>query len=52
MNFSIFVGSTEETVLCGVTAVRLVSSGEFDNAVTVAVRPASEEDVAAVVCGL
>ncbi|CAB3369546.1 Hypothetical predicted protein [Cloeon dipterum] len=45
-------GSTEETVLCGVTAVRLVSSGEFDNAVTVAVRPASEEDMAAVVCGL
>ncbi|XP_059478881.1 corticotropin-releasing factor-binding protein [Neocloeon triangulifer] len=45
-------GSTEETVLCGVTAVRLVSSGDFDNAVTVAVRPASEDDLAAVVCGL
>ncbi|KAF4526472.1 hypothetical protein B566_EDAN015134 [Ephemera danica] len=45
-------GSTEETILCGVTAVRLVSSGGFDNAVTVALRPASEEDVANLVCGL
>ncbi|GLG93021.1 Uncharacterized protein GBIM_00530 [Gryllus bimaculatus] len=45
-------GSTVETILCGVSAVRLVSSGEFDNAVTVAVRQASEDDIdaASVVC--
>ncbi|XP_075231482.1 corticotropin-releasing factor-binding protein [Lycorma delicatula] len=43
-----------ETILCGVTTVRLVSSGEFDNAVTVAVKQAGEDDIptATLVCGL
>lgn len=43
-----------ETILCGVTTVRLVSSGEFDNAVTVQVRQAGEDDIATatLVCGL
>ncbi|CAH0387862.1 unnamed protein product [Bemisia tabaci] len=43
-----------ETIFCGVTTVRLVSSGEFDNAVTIAVRPAEENDIptASLVCGL
>ncbi|XP_049770633.1 corticotropin-releasing factor-binding protein [Schistocerca cancellata] len=47
-------GSTEETIFCGVTAVRLVSSGDFDNAVTVSVRQAAEDDIpaATLVCGL
>ncbi|KAI5699061.1 hypothetical protein M8J75_015842 [Diaphorina citri] len=43
-----------ETILCGVTTVRLVSSGEFDNAVTVALTPAQVEDLdaASLVCGM
>ncbi|XP_063227583.1 corticotropin-releasing factor-binding protein isoform X2 [Bacillus rossius redtenbacheri] len=46
-------GSTLETILCEVTTVRLVSSGQFDNSVTVSLRQAGEEDVseAALVCG-
>ncbi|XP_071449380.1 corticotropin-releasing factor-binding protein [Hetaerina americana] len=39
-------GSTVETILCGVSSVRLVSSGWFDNAVTVALREAADQDVA------
>ncbi|XP_067000519.2 corticotropin-releasing factor-binding protein [Anabrus simplex] len=47
-------GSTMETILCGVSAVRLVSSGEFENAVTVAVRQAHEGDLdtASVICDM
>lgn len=43
-----------ETILCGVTTVRLVSSGEFDNMVTVALTPAQAEDFdsASLVCGI
>ncbi|XP_054280444.1 corticotropin-releasing factor-binding protein [Macrosteles quadrilineatus] len=43
-----------ETILCGVTTVRLVSSGEFDNAVTIQLRQADEEDIpsASLICGL
>uniref|UniRef100_A0A8D8V560 Corticotropin-releasing factor-binding protein n=1 Tax=Cacopsylla melanoneura TaxID=428564 RepID=A0A8D8V560_9HEMI len=43
-----------ETILCGVTTVRLVSSGDFDNAVTVAVTPAEVDDLdaASLVCGM
>uniref|UniRef100_A0A1B6L1H7 Corticotropin-releasing factor binding protein C-terminal domain-containing protein n=1 Tax=Graphocephala atropunctata TaxID=36148 RepID=A0A1B6L1H7_9HEMI len=43
-----------ETIFCGVTTVRLVSSGEFDNAVTVQLRQADEEDIpsASLICGL
>ncbi|KAL1452440.1 hypothetical protein WDU94_006673 [Cyamophila willieti] len=43
-----------ETILCGVTTVRLVSSGDFDNAVTVAVAPAEVDDLdaASLVCGM
>ncbi|PSN38852.1 hypothetical protein C0J52_26351 [Blattella germanica] len=46
--------STVETIFCGVTTVRVVSSGEFDNAVTVALRQAGEEDImeASLICGL
>ncbi|XP_046404777.1 corticotropin-releasing factor-binding protein [Ischnura elegans] len=39
-------GSTVETIMCGVSTVRLVSSGWFDNAVTVALREAADQDVA------
>nr|CAD7449013.1 unnamed protein product [Timema bartmani] len=47
-------GSTIETIFCGVTTVRLVSSGQFDNSVTVALRQAGEDDIldASLVCGL
>lgn len=50
----IFTEKVVETIFCGVTTVRLVSSGEFDNAVTIAVRPAEENDIptASLVCGL
>ncbi|KAG8305826.1 hypothetical protein J6590_060840 [Homalodisca vitripennis] len=43
-----------ETIFCGVTTVRMVSSGEFDNAVTVQLRQAGEEDInsASLICGL
>jgi hypothetical protein len=47
-------GSTQQTILCGVTTVRLVSSGQFDNAVTVTLRPAGEDDIlsANLICSL
>ncbi|XP_073972433.1 corticotropin-releasing factor-binding protein isoform X2 [Rhodnius prolixus] len=43
-----------ETVLCGVSTVRLVSSGEYDNMVTLAIRQAKEEELmtASVACPL
>lgn len=40
-----YPGPLLETVLCGIATVRLVSSGEYDNSVTVAVRQASEQDL-------
>ncbi|XP_046426662.1 corticotropin-releasing factor-binding protein [Neodiprion fabricii] len=44
----------ENVMGCGVTSVRLVSSGLFDNSVTVAVRPATENDIidANLICGV
>jgi len=50
----IFPGSTVQTVFCEVTTVRLVSSGQFDNAVTLALRQADVDDdiEASLVCGL
>jgi hypothetical protein len=43
-----------QTIFCGVTTVRLVSSGQFDNAVTVMLRQAGEDDImeANLICGL
>lgn len=43
-----------QTVFCGVTTVRLVSSGHYDNSVTMALRQAAEDDIAegSLVCGL
>lgn len=37
--------------MCGVTTVRLVSSGQFHNAVTVAVTPTDGEATPTLVCG-
>ena len=50
----IFPGSTVQTVFCEVTTVRLESSGQFDNAVTLAVRQADVDDdiEASLVCSL
>ncbi|XP_044743033.1 corticotropin-releasing factor-binding protein isoform X2 [Chrysoperla carnea] len=44
----------QHTIFCGVTTIRLVSSGLFDNSVTVAVRKATEDDIleATHICGL
>ncbi|XP_060842058.1 corticotropin-releasing factor-binding protein [Rhopalosiphum padi] len=39
-----------ETIMCGVTTVRLVSSGQFHNAVTVAVTPPDVEATPSLVC--
>jgi len=39
-----------ETIMCGVTTVRLVSSGQFHNAVTVAVTPPDVEATPTLVC--
>jgi hypothetical protein len=41
-------------VFCGVTTVRLVSSGRYDNWVTVAVREAADDDIVegSLMCGL
>jgi hypothetical protein len=49
-----FPGSTAHTVFCGVTTVRLVSSGRYDNRVTVAVREAADDDIVegSLMCGL
>lgn len=33
-----------ELIACGTTTVRLVSSGSFDNSVTVAIRQLTDED--------
>ncbi|CAH1404057.1 unnamed protein product [Nezara viridula] len=38
-----YPGHLVETVLCGIATIRLVSSGEFDNAVTVGISQATEE---------
>lgn len=40
-----YPGPLVESVLCGTATVKLVSSGEYDNSVTVAVRQASEQDL-------
>ncbi|XP_025418372.1 corticotropin-releasing factor-binding protein [Sipha flava] len=40
-----------ETIMCGVTTVRLVSSGQFHNAVTVAVAPTDGGATPTLVCG-
>ncbi len=40
-----FSGASEETIACGVTTVRLVSSGNRRNVVQVAIRPAEEEEL-------
>lgn len=51
---NIFVSFPEhsvETIMCGVTTVRLVSSGQFHNAVTVAVTPTDGETTPTLVCG-
>ncbi|BES95911.1 corticotropin releasing hormone Hypothetical protein protein [Nesidiocoris tenuis] len=40
-----YPGHISETILCGVSSVTLVSSGEYDNSATVAVRQATEEDI-------
>lgn len=37
--------STEETIACGITTVRLVSSGRHHNVATVSIRSAGEEDL-------
>lgn len=44
----------ENVMGCGVTSIRLVSSGVFENSVTVAVRPANENDIldANLICGV
>lgn len=39
-----------ETIICGVTTVRLVSSGQFHNSVTVAVTPPDAEAEPTLVC--
>ncbi|XP_050421765.1 corticotropin-releasing factor-binding protein [Adelges cooleyi] len=39
-----------ETIMCGVTTVRMVSSGQFHNAVTVAVKPPEIEATPTLVC--
>ncbi|XP_023709298.1 corticotropin-releasing factor-binding protein isoform X2 [Cryptotermes secundus] len=47
-------GSTVQTIFCGVTTVRLVSSGQCDNAVTITLQQAGEDDImeASLICGL
>jgi hypothetical protein len=52
--FVSFAGSTVQTVFCGVTTVRLVSSGQYDNLVTVAMRQAAEDDIVegSLICSL
>lgn len=44
----------EQAVFCGVTSVRLESSGKFNNKVIVSLRPADENDIslATAVCDL
>jgi Corticotropin-releasing factor binding protein (CRF-BP) len=44
----------EQAIFCGVTSVRLASSGKYNNKVVVAVRPADENDIslATAVCDL
>lgn len=44
----------EQAVFCGVTSVRLESSGKYNNKVVVSLRPADEEDIslATAVCDL
>lgn len=37
--------SIEESIACGITTVRLVSSGRHHNLAQVAIRPAEEEDL-------
>jgi len=37
--------STEETIACGITTVRLVSSGRYHNTATISIRSAGEEDL-------
>ncbi|VVC40172.1 Hypothetical protein CINCED_3A011171 [Cinara cedri] len=44
--------SSTKTIICGVTTVRLVSSGQFHNAVTVAMRPADIDAEPTLVCEL
>ncbi|XP_014254909.1 corticotropin-releasing factor-binding protein [Cimex lectularius] len=36
---------TEETVLCGISTIKLVSSGEYDNILVVKIRQAGEQDL-------
>lgn len=50
----VFPENVENVMGCGVTSVRLVSSGIFENSVTVAVRPANENDImdANLICGV
>lgn len=38
--------TSEETIGCGITTVRLVSSGRHHNWAQVAIRPAEDEDLA------
>lgn len=38
-------GAAEETIACGITTVRLVSSGNHRNVAQVAIRPAEEEEL-------
>lgn len=44
----------EQAIFCGVTSVRLESSGKFKNKVVVSLRPADENDIslATAVCDL
>lgn len=44
--YCIAVDSTvEQAIFCGVTTVRLRSSGRFANRATIAIRPATEDDL-------
>jgi hypothetical protein len=39
------IETTEETIACGITTVRLVSSGRHRNWAQVSIRPAEDEDL-------
>ena len=41
----VIIESSEETIACGTTTVRLVSSGRYHNVATISIRSAGEEDL-------